>query len=207
MPGTAWQCSPALPLGVGQRMAAGGREHGKSAELLLGTPCAARRSGRLPGPAPAKARSAWSGLQMAANAARMRWRGEAGGPVQWECRDTKNMPQTCFYSPFLAICNCEQRPRALHPARPLGAPRADQEQPFTPPWGTCSAGAQDAEVRGARRCCAGDVLCAPWPGIARHLPGWAARRPPPRRSTLTRSTRTCTTPALLPRRPRGAQPD
>ena len=198
---------PACPA-PGCRAAKGGREHGNSAELLLGTPCAALGAFARPRASHGKKRlvgaAAADGRKRRQNALE----GEGGGNravgVQ---RCAMWSSQTCFFFLFLAICNCEQRPRALHPARPLGAPRAEQEQPFTPPWGTCSAGAQDAEVRGARRCCAGNVLCAALARPAWRPPGWAARRPPPRRSTLTRSTRTCNTPARLPRRPSGAQPN
>ena len=195
---------PACPAS-GCRAATSSREHGNSANLLLGTPRAALGAFARPRASHGKKRlvGAADGRKRRQNALEGGGGGARAVGVQ---RCAMWSSQTCFFFLFLAICNCEQRPRALHPARPLSAPRTEQEQPFTPPWGTCSAGAQDAEVRGARRCCAGDVLCAALARPGWRPPGcWAARRSP-RRPTLTHLSRACLAPSLLPRRPRGAQP-
>ena len=99
---------PACPASV-CRAAKGGRARAPRPKCSSSS-CSARNAGRLPGPAPATARSTLSGLLMAANAARMRWRGEAGGPVQWECRDTREISHKLVF--FLLSCDLQLRAEA-----------------------------------------------------------------------------------------------
>ena len=173
MPGTAWQCPPALPLGVGQRKAA---RRWKSRPKCCSARHA-RRSERLRGPAPAMARSAWSRLQMAANAARMRWKGEAGGPVQWECRDTREISHTLvFFLLFLRSATASSG-RVRPTPRAPSAPRGQSKSSLLPlPGGPAVQGPRTqwcvaALLRGRRF---RRRLARP----ARRPPGWAARRPP-----------------------------
>ena len=180
MPGTAWQCPPALPLGVGQRKAAVSME-------IRPNCCSARharRSGRLPGPAPAMARSAWSGLQMAANAARMRWRGEAGGPVQWECRETREIShKLVFFLLFLRSATAS-RGRVRSTPRAPSAPRGQSKSSLLPLPGDLQC--RGPGRRGAWRAALlrGRLFGAAWPGLrgARQAAGPRGARPAAPRS-------------------------